>query len=286
MSTPTYADSPNGDDQLVTEVEGGKREGSVSMDVLLQVTLPIVLILAFLVVTEVQSLTDQINRLQKDIEGTATGRLSRERDLALLELQIQLLYAATTEVGSQTQAELGLDQYARLAPGVDEILNGNVAADFTASSRAVHAALGNDAARRRTEEGLRRVVEERFVELVEEQTSLVGEPRRQVLEISDINRERFEIKLRGHIESLIDAAAAPQLELMLRWLSDPEVTQRIEEESVALWQRIRNPADEADETSDEAAIDAFVDLKAATLLRELDKLGIPMLERTVLQADL
>lgn len=272
----------NADDQLVTEVEGGRREGSVSMDVLLQVTLPIVLILAFLVVTEVQSLTDQINRLQKDIEGTATGRLARERDMALLELQVQLLYAATTDVGRQAQDELGIDGYVATAPSAADVLARTLAPEFVNTAQALHAAFGNAPARQRTELRLRETVEERFVELADEQTSLAGEPRRRLLDITEANRELFEIKLRGHIESLIDAAAAPQLALMLDWLRSPEASERIAADSRALWREVR---DAQAAGADETAIDAFIDLKAATLVRELERLGVPILERTAAQVD-
>jgi hypothetical protein len=277
------ASSWRGDDEIVTEVEGGDREGGVSMDVLLQVTLPIVLILAFLVVTEVQSLTDQIDRLQKDIEGTATGRLVEERDVALLELQEQLLYTATNEVGDNAEGELGLDRYAALTPPVDAILAGRVDADFAAASRAAHVALGDDQARRRTETRLREAVEERFLALVDEQTSLAGESRRRVLDITAENRESFELKLRGYVERFVDDTAAVQLDLMLRWLRDPEASERVEAESVGLWREIRA----ARETLTEAeAIDAFVDLKAAQLVAELEKQGVPLLGRTLEQSDL
>lgn len=282
-SAPMLADRANADDQLVTEVEGGKREGSVSMDVLLQVTLPIVLILAFLVVTEVQSLTDQINRLQKDIEGTATGRLASERDMALLELQVQLLYAAATEVGEQAREELGIAAYTTRAPDAADVLAGALAPEFVAAARLLHGALGDESARRRTEDRMREAVEKRFVELVDEETSLAGEPRRRLLDISDANRELFQIKLRGHIESLIDAASAPQLALMLEWLRHPEASQRIAADSLELWREVR---DAQGDGSDEAAIEAFIDLKAATLVRELGRLGVPILDRTVLQVDL
>lgn len=280
MRAPQAAPRRNADDQLVTEVEGGRRESAVSMDVLLQVTLPIVLILAFLVVTEVQSLTEQINRLQKDVEGTATGRLARERDMALLELQVQLLYAATTEVGTQAREEFALDVYTARAPDAAAVLAGTLDPDFVAAARALHAALGDEGARRGTEAHWRDAVEQRFTELVDEQSGLAGEPRRRLLEISEANRELFHIKLRGHLEALIDAAGAPQLALMLEWLRHPEASRRIAEDSVELWREARDPNASAD------AIDAFIDLKAASLVRELARLGVPILDRTVLQADL
>lgn len=275
--------SATGDDQLVSEVEGGEREGGVSMDVLLQVTLPIVLILAFLVVTEVQTLTDQIDRLQKDIEGTATGRLVQERDVALLELQEQLLYAATNEVGSAASSELGLDRYAALVPPVDRILDDEIGGDFVAASAAIHAALGDDRARRGTEERLREAVQERFVSLVDEQTSLAGDSRRTLLDISEANRESVNLKLRGYVESYLDEAAVVQLDLMLRWLRDPESSRRVEASSTDLWRAIREAP--AGVTEDEA-VAAFVDLKAADLVTRLERHGVPLLERTLEQSDL
>jgi hypothetical protein len=107
----------HGDEALVTETDTPTREGE-SMDVLLQLTLPIVLILAFLVVTEVQTLTDQIRRLKNDIENTATGRLSKERDTTLMELQLQLLYQATDQVAQAEEKGLALREYRLAAPTV------------------------------------------------------------------------------------------------------------------------------------------------------------------------
>ncbi len=272
-----------GDEEIVTEVEGGDREGGVSMDVLLQVTLPIVLILAFLVVTEVQSLTDQINRLQKDIEGTATGRLVRERDIALLELQEQLLYAATNEIGDAAAADLGIDRYADLTPAIDDILGGEIDPLFASASHAVFAALGDERARQRTEEHLRQAVEERFLELVAEQTDLAGLSRARLVDITDDNRASFELKLRGYVESYIDTASATQLDLMLQWLRDPDASRQVAEESILLWQAIRGARGSA--TEDET-FDAFVDLKASSLVERLEDLGVPLLRSTVQQADL
>lgn len=277
------AASRAGDDDLVTEVEGGDREGVVSMDVLLQVTLPIVLILAFLVVTEVQSLTDQIQRLQKDIEGTATGRLVQERDVALLELQEQLLYTATSEVGAAVEDELGLDRYAALAPPVAAVLDGTIDPDFAAASQAVHAALGDDRARRDTEARLRHAVEERFVALIDERTALAGEPRRRLLDITDANRDAFATRIRGYVEGFADGAAAVQLDLMLRWLRDPVASQRVEDDSLGLWRAVRSSRESA---TGDATIDAFIDLKADRLVDELGRQGVPLLGRTLEKSDL
>lgn len=271
------------DDALVRELEGNPDAPGVSMDVLLQVTLPIVLILAFLVVTEVQTLTSEIERLQKDVEGTAIGRLARERDVALLELQEQLLLAATQEVGAEAQTELGLDRYALVQPSVGRLLSGEIDAEFAAASQRLHAAFGDEAARRSTEERLRVAVEERFAGMVGESSNLDNDSRGRLLEVSPEHRESFEAKLRGQLERTIDAAAATQLDLMLRWINDPEASRRLDAESLSLWHAVA----EGDEASlSDEALDAFVDLKARHLVEELERLGAPVLERTRRQAGL
>lgn len=281
MTTPGTVET---DEILVTEVEGGEREGGVSMDVLLQVTLPIVLILAFLVVTEVQTLTEEINRLQRDIDGTATGRLIQERDIALLELQEQLLYSATNEVGHAAEEELGLDVYAVLAPSIESLLAERVDPAFLKASREIHTSLGDSDARVRTEDKLRRAVEERFIELVDEQTQLDGSSRSKVLAITDVNRESFEIKLRGYIERFIDSASAAQLSLMLRWLRDPEASRQVEEESLSLWRSIG--AALVGGSAEDERIEQFIDLKAASLAQRLERMGAPLLSRTEQHAGL
>jgi len=273
------------DDRVERElaVVDDANEPGVSMDVLLQVTLPFVLILAFLVVTEVQTLTTEIERLQKDVQGTAIGRLARERDVALLELQEQLLLAATHEVGTQARGELGVDRYALLQPSVSRLLAGDVDAEFVAASQQLHAAFGDETARRITEERLRAAVEGRFAEMVGETSSLDGDSRGRLLEVSAAHRESFEAKLRGQLEQTIDAAAATQLDLMLRWINDPEASRQLDAESLSLWHAV---AESEDAAVGQEALDAFVDLKARHLADELERLGAPLLDSTRRQAGL
>jgi hypothetical protein len=273
-----------GDEHIAAEADASAEPGE-SMDVLLQLTLPIVLILAFVVVTEVKTLTDQMWRLKRDIQNTATGRLSRERDTTLMELQLQLLYQATDQVAQAEEEALSLREYRLVAPDVPQILEGQVNEGFGGTSRTLHELFDGADRRERTERRLRAEVEERFAGLVKtELTELDEDARKKVMAIQDVHRELYETKLEGYIERFEKTAAAVQLDLMLKWLENPAVSTGVQGESLSLWARIQRQLVAGDQA--DVPFDEFVNLRASRLVQELAALNVPLLERATREARL
>ena len=274
-----------GDEHIAAEADASAEPGE-SMDVLLQLTLPIVLILAFVVVTEVKTLTDQMWRLKKDVENTATARLSRERDTTLMELQLQLLYQATDQVAQAEEEALSLREYRLVAPDVAQILEGQVDEGFGTTSRTLSELFNGAGRRERTERQLRAEVEERFADLVTtELTEFDADARKKVMVIQDAHRGLYETKLGGYIERFEKTAAAVQLDLMLKWLESPAVSTKVQGESLSLWARIQRQL-VAGYQAEEVPFDEFVNLRASRLVEELAALNVPLLDRATREARL
>jgi hypothetical protein len=272
------------DDRLVAEVDVAPEHGE-SMDVLLQLTLPIVLILAFVVVSEVRTMTEQMSRLKRDVENTATERLSRERDTTLMELQLQLLYQATDQVAQAEEEALALREYALVTPSVAEILRGDVDSRFAATSRTLDDLLNGERQRAATERRLHRAIEQRFSDLVAvELTEFDATARERVLDIVDEHRRLYETKLDGHLEQFEAVATAVQLDVMLRWLEHPDVATTLQPDSLSLWKRIQQRL-RSDAPRDDA-FDDFVNLRVARLVDHLSAQHVPLLDRATREARL
>ena len=280
-----------GDDRLVEEAEAAPAQGQ-SMDVLLQLTLPIVLILAFLVVTEVQTMTDQISRLKSDIRNTATGRLSRERDTTLMELQLQLLYQATDQIAQAEEEALSLREYGLVAPSAAEILRGEVSPRFVTTSRQLDALLNGEQQRAATARRLQLAIEERFVELVDaELTEFNATARDKVLRVPPKHRKLYETKLDGYLEEFESVGTAVQLDVMLRWLEHPDVALTLQPDSLSLWKRIQvrlrsEDAELVDAGLTDVPFDDFVNLRVARLVHQFSTLDVPLLDRATREAQL
>jgi hypothetical protein len=280
-----------GDDRLVEEVEAAPAQGQ-SMDVLLQLTLPMVLILAFLVVTEVQTMTDQISRLKRDITNTATGRLSRERDTTLMELQLQLLYQATDQIAQAEEEALSLREYGLVAPSAAEILRGEVSPRFVTTSRQLDALLNGEQHRAATEQRLRLAIEERFSELVDAELSeFDATARNKVLSVAQKHRTLYQTKLDGHLQAFESVGTAVQLDVMLRWLEHPDVASTLQPDSLSLWKRIQvrlrsEEAEPAEGGLTDVPFDDFVNLRVLRLVHEFSTLHVPLLDRATREAQL
>jgi hypothetical protein len=274
----------HGDDRVLAEVDAAP-EHRESMDMLLQLTLPIVLILAFVVVVEVQTMTEQMSRLKRDVENTATERLSRERDTTLMELQLQLLYQATDQVAQGEEEALALREYALVAPSVAEILRGDVNPRFVATSRTLDELLNGEERRAATERRLHRAIEQRFSDLVAaELAEFDVTARDKVLAIPEAHRRLFETKLDGYLEQFEAVATGVQLDLMLRWLEHPDVSTTLQPDSLSLWKRIQQRLHS--EESQDGAFDDFVNLRVARLVGQLSARQVPLLDRATREARL
>jgi hypothetical protein len=274
----------HGDDRVAAEVDTAPAQGE-SMDVLLQLTLPIVLILAFVVVSEVRTMTEQMSRLKRDVENTATERLSRERDTTLMELQLQLLYQATDQVAQAEEEALALREYGLVTPNVSDILRGDVDPRFAATSRTLDDLLNGEQRRAATEQRLHRAIEQRFSDLVAvELAEFDAGARNTVLAIADEHRRLYETKLDGYLERFEAVGAAVQLDVMLRWLEHPDVSTTLQPDSLSLWKRIQQRLHS--EAPDDGAFDDFVNLRVARLVDHLSAQHVPLLDRATREARL
>jgi hypothetical protein len=269
------------DDRLVAEVTASQDAGE-SMDVLLQLTLPIVLILAYVVVTEVRTLQGDLAGLQRDVRQTPTGELRGELDVAVLTLQQQLLLQATDEIAQEERDRLGLAEYKLAAPSVDEVLNKRVDERFARISKGLAERFNGPEGRLRTHQRLRQAVAARFEQLVQQvlaQHPALGQARRQRLqEISDDNRRSYETKLDGHLSGMQEEGQTVQLKVVWDWTTSPRTGPEVEAESKALWEKIQT---EKDEAVGHDLAKRFVTLKAQKLVGRFKAMGVPLLEETL-----
>lgn len=283
--------------------EFGSADRQESMDVLLQLTLPIILILAFLVVTEVQSLnrdldathaanaalTQQNQDLQAEmallneaLAGTETGKLKDTLDLAILSLQRQLLLQAADDTVRAERARLQLERYAAVLPAVADVLAGQLDARFVETSQAL-ATLYNRAGQH-SEQRLSDQALTRFRALAEQvfAPGSVAEFRRNALKnIEDDNQQAFQSALNGGLALLEREASAVQLELVLAWIASRDAEGAVKSGATAVWRALQT---ERAEAAVKEGVQDFVDLKTVALVRRLTDLSAPLLDATCQQA--
>ena len=293
----------SGSRRLLAELQGrGGNDQGESMDVLLQLTLPIILILAFVVATEMRSLkenlaaasdnaqqlaaenealNEELQILVKEMDGTETGRLYQQLELAILTLQHQLLLKSVAEVVAEERETLGLGEYPTLTPGVEDLLNARVNPRFASISGAL-AGRFNGERRDTTRARLEEAVITRFQALVDE-TLAEGEVstlrHRQLREIVPENRASFVAQLAGELDTMAETAAGVQLEVMLAWIASPAAEQAVKSGSSQAWRAIQSDSEDAvvrEQVKD------FVNLKALLLVERLRAMDIPLLDRTCL----
>lgn len=293
----------NGSRRLVAELRGrGSDDQGESMDVLLQLTLPIILILAFVVATEMRSLkselaeanahaedlasendalNEELQILVAEMDGTETGRLYQQLDLAILTLQHQLLLKAVAEVLDEERQSVGVREYPGLSPGVEDLLAGQVNPRFAAISSSLAARL-NGEQRRYTRERLETSVVTRFQALVDtalDEGQLSSLKLRELRKISPENRASFAAQLAGELDAMAEQAAGVQLEVMLAWIASPAAEQAVKSGSSEAWRAIQSQHEEAvvrEQVKD------FVNLKALLLVDRLRELDVPLLDHTCL----
>lgn len=260
------------------EDEDYEAESEGSFDVLLQLTLPMVLILALLVVTEVQTLQEHIQQLMDDITGTSIGALLEQRNEALLTLQQQLLVKAIEEVAEEVERGSGLLEYAEARPSALAVLEDRMDLRFKEISTVGAQRFNGHRAYVESRNAVRRQIIDRFRKLATEtlgQTSAVSESgARTLLDISEKNQRFLETELTGFLEDQVSRLVEVQLQLILDWLEEPRAGELVSGESSRLWRLIQKIADP------EPQIDQFVNLKVSRLRQRLTELEVPLLDET------
>lgn len=276
-----------------------------SMDVLLQLTLPIVLILAFVVATDIESLQQDIGSMQleysalaeqnedleqtlqvltKEMQDEQSGRLLQHLDITIIALQQQLLLRVTDEVIAEQRDVLALPAYAGALPTVDDLLQRRIEPRFAATSAALAGLFNGSRQFELSEYRLRAEIIDRFQQQIDSLFSagrIPGYKRSELKKLSRENRLAFQARLRGRLEAIRSEAGETQLELILAWIASKASEQAIQSQSRSLWQAIQIGGDERRIEQD---INAFVNLKTLALIRLLAELSVPLLDQTCLMA--
>jgi hypothetical protein len=258
------------DERLIREAAAtvARDEGDRAANVLLQLVLPLVMILAILV-NQVPTLKKQFDQLVRDVAGTPTDGLRSELDIAILTLQHQILLGATDQVAAEERRALRVGTYGKSVPSPSELVRGSVPDSFRQVSIAL-ASRFNGPARTRTRKRLVERIQVVFREMAEPYLGNFDAGRREsLLAISQDNRTLFETKLEGYLSEIEREASDAQNELILAWLSAPP-TARVKKESAEIWIQIA-----AGETE---LVQSFDDLKVKDLFDRLSDFGIAMLE--------
>lgn len=251
-------------------------DANESVNPLLQVTLPIVLFLAFVVVTEVSSLRQTLERYQGEFRSPE-GVLIKARDDAIIELQRQLLLEAARAVAAEQEAALDIGAYRRAMPHPREIIAGQLSEAFRTASARLATSLGA-AAQPATLNEMARLTKDRFHEAADkiarerrgayaEKLALHGDGR------SNDNLDEARAQLAGRLTTMVDAAKQAQLELVLAWQNAGEVDSFVQGRPKEAWAKMQADPSEA---GTQAA--HFVNIEVEALHQRLDELGVPFLD--------
>lgn len=243
---------------------GADRHERPSMDVLLQLTLPIVLILALIMTVEVSEYVEAMARLESenqqlqserdaavsdqrsmrdDFERSATGELVQELERMVLTIQHQLLLKAVAETVDEEARGIGLDRYELEAPEPVALAAGDLTPGFRRTTEALAAMFNGDTAVRGSRSRIAVAVESRFDRLASDYLSENPNMRRRESALRRIeadNRVAFMTALDGHLTRLHGTGFDVQMDLLTAWLQDPDATIRVNDAEVAaLWTRIQ-----------------------------------------------
>lgn len=252
-----------------------------SFDVLLQLTLPIVLILAFIVVTEFGVWKKQYDALYGQTVGTPMRTCLDQQKLALLTLQEQLLVKAAREVFEKKAGELQINRYASIVVTPEQILSRQLPHDFAAVSATLYQFFGTQKRRSEREAEMREQALKHYQELVNMQalsgSGLTEDSLETLRHIVPANEAKLDTSVTGEMGILFRKAADPQLELISKWIYSEPATTAAGEEIRKAWQDLVNAA----ASDKQAKSDRFVNLKVLALQQSLNRLDAPLLEGVV-----
>lgn len=267
-------------DDPLARLESDVPEGP-NLDVLLQLTFPIVLILAFFVVTEVTSLQSHLTDLLNQMTGTETRILGRQRDIALIELKKQLLWKAINEEMEQERVRCRLDEYLMVLPSGQDVLKGQVDRDFQTISSVLADRFDGPERLERTRVLLAILVDTRYQLMIDrfviENADFELASIRKLRELSHDDMEFVVDTLKGHTNDLVDDIASLQMRVILSWLRSERASAAMQAQSQSLWERIQV---ELGLVPEERNIERFVNLKVEELRKRLAYDRAPQLAET------
>ena len=271
-----------------------------SMDILLQLTLPIVLILALIMSVEVNDFVAELAQLEaenqelqqqkdvaeadqrsmrEDFERSATGELVKELERMVLTIQQQLLLKAAAEVMAQQRATLALDSYAAATPTPTELASGRIQPQFRESTAAVAAMLDGQTALSGSRVRAAEQVEVRFAELATAYLNENSHMRRRTTALHAIepdNRVAFETVIEGHLSGFRTTVFDAQMALITTWLQDSATLDSLatSSEVAALWRSIQTASGQ----NLEVLLERFANLKVREALDAAGHANIVLLD--------
>lgn len=252
-----------------------------SFDVLVQLTLPVTLILAFVVITKLSVSQREYERIKRDCISTPIGVLwSRER-AALLSLQEQLLVKAVRDVFEKQAMAIGMVHYEASMPPPDQIVNRTLPPDFATITRALFDFAGTATRRALAEQEMKERALDLYASLVKQQLAEhveFGEDKRELLtRIDPANMPKLDKAVAGEMQAFLRKAADPQITLIGKWIDSKRATELSGEEIRKAWEGFVNARPEDKKSKS----DYFVNLKVRSLAATLSGLHAPLLEDAV-----
>jgi len=248
-----------------------------SFDVLLQLTLPVALILAFVVLTELR----QYGELRRQALDTPAGVAMSQTEEAILTLQEQLLLKAAREVFENRIKELQLSHYEEIIPTPDQVVDHALPPEFASVTRKLYERFGTQKRRSEMQRSMRELAIAHYRELadveVKSHPGLGDIWKEKLRRISPLNEPKLDKALAGEMDDLFHRAADPQWNLIKKWILSEGATAASGENIHKAWDEFISaaPADKKSRS------DRFVNLKILALQELLNQLNAPLLEEAV-----
>ncbi len=297
-----------------------ERSESEGTDVLLQVTLPVVLVLALLVVTEVQSLRQELDetraaseqleqalaaaqatneRLGEELSAAQRSlelersddrgkTLRDQRELMFITVREKLLREATNEVARGERERLDLDAYSVTAPNSEDVRGGLIQDRFKQISRQLAAIFNDPRQQSAFAEQVRTAVTELFNQKVDEYFAanrLLDEPglRRRTKHFEPQDEARFLRELKAHVDSIQRDAVNVQLRVVLGLLRSEELWETSGQSS-SIWIEMMSRKDATDSRIDEYQVqdmrDRFDNFDIHFIMDTISQSGVSLLAET------
>lgn len=233
-----------------------------SFDVLLQLTFPIVLILAFALLLLRHDLSV--------ISSTPQAEVRRQMESLILELQKQLLAKAVQDTIAEEERAAQLSAYATSMPSPESIAAGNVDDRYRTLAPALYRRFNRPD--RDLLPDLHRRAIDRYDVLAAKQPGLAGRP------VSAANEVFLDTMLDGSAAQLIDRIVAIQQDLAFAWLRSEAAARMTRQQSRSIWNLF---VSRRDESAEAMSRQQFNNLKLDYLRDEMARLGVPLLEKTL-----
>lgn len=264
-----------------------------SLDVLLQLTLPIVLILALFIVTQMEALENAFKRKQIQLEeakeelkekdeqlewerssakASAEGKIKKD---AIITFQEKYLREATEEVIKKERERLGIDAYRGAAPSSHMLSQGEIGRGFKDSSQRIYEVFeSTDSLEKQLAEIDKQIIAEFHKKLdkhLKTHTHYRPWHRADMEDITPENRGKYQRDLRARRNEIINEAVGVQIKM----ISDAYNIEdwRTVEGSDEIWGT-------AYEKGEEVYVKHFRNLTLGGIIRKIEATGVFIFPQT------